>query len=145
MMKRACFCIKRTTCFERTALARAFQETLRVLSNPAVFTNGLRGFTQIEPKSGILFGKHMQFDGVEYPADGCCFVKPCLLLIDGCMMWSDTCYLVVRAGALLDNVTPHSSRWKFEDRFSKFRLGSCVAKHVMSWAWQDDGSLLVLH
>ena len=93
MMKRACFWIKRTTCFERTALARAVQETLRVLSNPAVFTNGLRGFAQIEPRSGILFDKHMQFDGVEYHADDCCFVEPVLLLIHGCMMWSDTCYL----------------------------------------------------
>lgn len=145
MMKRACFWIKRTTCFERTATARAFQETLRVLSNPAVFTNGLRGFTRIEAQSGILFGKHMQFDGVEYHADDCCFVQSVLLLIDGCMMWRDTCYLVVRAGALQDKVTPHASVWKFEDSFSKFRLGSCVTKHPMSWAWQDDGSLLVLH
>ena len=134
MVKRACFWIKRTTRVERTALARAFQETLRAISNPAVFTNGLRGFTQIEPQSGILFGKHMQFDGAEHHADDCCLVESILLFIDGCMMWSDTCYLVVRAGALLDKVTPHSSRWKFEDSFGKNRLGSCVAKHPMSWA-----------
>ena len=74
MMKRACFWIKRTTWFERSALARAFQETLRVLSNPRVFTNGLLGFTESEPKSGILLGKHMRFDGVEYHSDDCCFV-----------------------------------------------------------------------
>ena len=131
--------------FERIALARAFQETLRVLSDPVVFTNGLRGFTQIEPQSGILFGKHMQFDGVEYHAYDCCFVESVLLLIHGCMAWSDACYLVVRAGVLLDKVTPHSSRWKFGDSFSKFQLGSCVTKHATSWAWQDGGSVLALH
>ena len=110
-----------------------------------MFRNGLRGFTRIEAQSGILFGKHMQFDGVEYHADDCCFAQSALLLIDGCMMWRDTRYLVVRARALQDKVTPHASVWKFEDSFSKFRLGSCVTKHPMSWAWQDAGNLLVLH
>ena len=139
MMKRACFWIKRTTCFERSALARSFQETLRVLSNPRVFTNGLLGFTQSEPKSGILVGKHMQFDGVEYHSDDCCFVESVLLLVDGCMVWNETCYLVVRAGALLSEVTPHSGLWTCDDSFCKFRLGNCVTKHALRIASANRG------
>ena len=69
-------------------------------------------WSESEPKSGILLGKHMRFDGDEYHSDDCCFVESVLLLVDGCMMWGETCYLVVRAGALLDEVTPHSSLWK---------------------------------
>ena len=145
MMKRACFHIKRTTKFEKSAMARAFQDTVRVLSSPTVFSNGLRGSTQRVPHSGSVVGKQMQFDGIEYHSGDCCFAGSALLLVEGCMVSGETCYLVVRAGALLDKVTPHSSRWSFDDNLCKLQLGICVTKHASLWAWQDDGSVLVLH
>ena len=107
-------------------------------------SNGLRGFTQSEPQSGIVVGKHMQYDGIEYHSGDCCFVESVLLIVQGCMVSSETCYLVVRAGALLVKVTPHASRWKTNDNFCKLRVDICAPKHASSWAWQDDGNILVL-
>jgi hypothetical protein len=110
-----------------------------------VFSNGLRGSTQRVPHSGSVVGKQMQFDGIEYHSGDCCFAGSALLLVEGCMVSGETCYLVVRAGALLDKVTPHSSRWSFDDNLCKLQLGICVTKHASLWAWHDDGSVLVLH